>query len=59
MRLDRAATRSLAIEYAPHGTRANAVSPGVIRTATDDPAAYDGPAQPRSGNAVDAVTSRA
>jgi NAD(P)-dependent dehydrogenase (short-subunit alcohol dehydrogenase family) len=40
-----AATRSLAIEYAPHGIRANAVSPGVIRTATDDAAAYDGLAQ--------------
>src|SRR3954453_22026422 len=40
-----AATRSLAIEYAADGIRVNAVSPGVIRTAMDEPASYDDLAQ--------------
>jgi NAD(P)-dependent dehydrogenase (short-subunit alcohol dehydrogenase family) len=35
-----AVVRSLAIEYAPHGVRANAVSLGVIRTGMGDPASY-------------------
>jgi NAD(P)-dependent dehydrogenase (short-subunit alcohol dehydrogenase family) len=39
-----AVTRSLAIEYASHGVRANAVSLGVIRT-TDDAASYKGLAE--------------
>ncbi len=37
-----AVTRSLAIEYAAHQVRFNAVSLGVIRTATNDPHSYDG-----------------
>ncbi|HEY4829526.1 MAG TPA: SDR family oxidoreductase [Solirubrobacteraceae bacterium] len=37
-----AATRSLAIEYAARGVRANAVSLGVIQTPLHDPASYDG-----------------
>jgi NAD(P)-dependent dehydrogenase (short-subunit alcohol dehydrogenase family) len=37
-----AVTRSLAIEYASHGIRANAVSLGVIETPEHDPAAYEG-----------------
>jgi NAD(P)-dependent dehydrogenase (short-subunit alcohol dehydrogenase family) len=37
-----AATRSLAIEYASRGVRANAVSLGVIKTPMQDPASYDG-----------------
>jgi NAD(P)-dependent dehydrogenase (short-subunit alcohol dehydrogenase family) len=36
-----AATRSLAIEYASRGVRANAVSLGVIKTPLQDPASYD------------------
>ena len=36
-----AATRSLAIEYASQGVRANAVSLGVIKTPEHDPASYD------------------
>jgi NAD(P)-dependent dehydrogenase (short-subunit alcohol dehydrogenase family) len=36
-----AAARSLAIEYASRGVRVNAVSLGVIRSATGDDAAYD------------------
>jgi NAD(P)-dependent dehydrogenase (short-subunit alcohol dehydrogenase family) len=35
-----AASRSLAIEYAPHGVRVNAVSLGVIKTRAHDPASY-------------------
>ena len=37
-----AATRSLAIEYASHGVRANAVSLGVIKTRANAPASYKG-----------------
>jgi NAD(P)-dependent dehydrogenase (short-subunit alcohol dehydrogenase family) len=37
-----AASRSLAIEYASHGVRVNAVSLGVIRTPAHDPASYNG-----------------
>ena len=35
-----AASRSLAIEYASHGVRVNAVSLGVIKTPAHDPASY-------------------
>ena len=37
-----AASRSLAIEYASRGVRVNAVSLGVIKTPTQDPASYKG-----------------
>jgi NAD(P)-dependent dehydrogenase (short-subunit alcohol dehydrogenase family) len=37
-----AVARSLAIEYASRGVRVNAVALGVIRTATDSPATYEG-----------------
>jgi NAD(P)-dependent dehydrogenase (short-subunit alcohol dehydrogenase family) len=37
-----AVTRSLAVEYASHGIRVNAVAPGIIRTPMHDTAAYEG-----------------
>jgi NAD(P)-dependent dehydrogenase (short-subunit alcohol dehydrogenase family) len=37
-----AATRSLAIEYAAHGVRVNAVALGVIKTPENDAASYEG-----------------
>ena len=40
-----AVTRSLAIEYASHGVRVNAVALGVIKTPAHDPAAYEGMAE--------------
>jgi NAD(P)-dependent dehydrogenase (short-subunit alcohol dehydrogenase family) len=36
-----AATRSLAIEYAPYGIRVNAVSPGIIQIPVYSPESYD------------------
>jgi NAD(P)-dependent dehydrogenase (short-subunit alcohol dehydrogenase family) len=37
-----AVTRSLAVEYASHGIRVNAVAPGIIRTPMHDTASYEG-----------------
>jgi len=37
-----AVARSLAIEYASHGVRVNAVALGVIKTPLHDPASYEG-----------------
>lgn len=37
-----AATRSLAIEYASHGVRVNAIAAGVIQTPAHDAASYEG-----------------
>jgi len=37
-----AVTRSLAIEYAAHGIRVNAVAPGIIKTPVHDVASYEG-----------------
>ena len=54
-----AASRSLAIEYASHGVRVNAVSLGVIKTPGHDPASYTalGPLHPlgRVGEISDVV----
>jgi NAD(P)-dependent dehydrogenase (short-subunit alcohol dehydrogenase family) len=54
-----AVTRSLAIEYAAHQVRFNAVSLGVIETAVNDPRSYDGLAElhplGRVGNVGDVV----
>ncbi|MFL5831556.1 MAG: SDR family NAD(P)-dependent oxidoreductase [Solirubrobacteraceae bacterium] len=52
-----AVARSLAIEYASHGVRCNAVSLGVIQTSLHDPASYAGMAGPvgRIGQISDVV----
>jgi NAD(P)-dependent dehydrogenase (short-subunit alcohol dehydrogenase family) len=58
-----AATRSLAVEYAPRGIRVNAVSPGIIQTPMHSPESYEhlGPQLPPLGrvgqvsDVVDAV----
>jgi NAD(P)-dependent dehydrogenase (short-subunit alcohol dehydrogenase family) len=52
-----AAARSLAIEYASHGVRCNAVALGVIKTPMHDPASYAGMAGPvgRVGEVSDVV----
>ena len=41
-----AVTRSLAIEYASRGLRVNALSLGVINNLANDPASYEGMADP-------------
>jgi len=57
-----AVTRSLAVEYASHGVRVNAVALGVIKTPAHDPASYEGLAElhplgrvGESGDVVDGI----